>query len=110
MSLAKTNRKFVSQLRNSLDIEATQAALDRDEITPIQARNIIKWIVAVKNIRENPLYTMQDEAGQFIGEVITRGGGTSWIARRYGKGYPNDAAEFADRDEAVAFVHGKVIA
>jgi len=67
MNLARTNRKLVEQLRYSLDIEATQAALDRGQITPIQARNIVKWIVTVKDIRENPIYWLQDETGSLIG-------------------------------------------
>lgn len=94
MSLARTNKKTVEQLRDSLDIEATQAALDQGKITPIQARNIVKWIVAVKDIRENPVYPVQAKTGQFVGEIVARGG-KSWLARRYGKDYPNDTAEFA---------------
>lgn len=43
MTLARRNRKLVEQLRCALDIEATQATLDRGAITPIQARNIVKW-------------------------------------------------------------------
>lgn len=109
MSLARTNKKTVEQLRDSLDIEATQAALDQGKITPIQARNIVKWIVAVKDIRENPVYPVQAETGQFVGEIVARGG-KSWLARRYGKDYPNDAAEFAKEDEAIAFIHAKVTA
>jgi len=104
MNLARTNRKLVEQLRYSLDIEATQAALDRGQITPIQARNIVKWIVTVKDIRENPIYWLQDETGSLIGEIVARGGGASWLARRYGKDYKNGATEFTDEDEAAAFV------
>ncbi|MCY0914045.1 hypothetical protein [Massilia antarctica] len=104
MTLARTNRKLVEELRNGLDIGATQAALDRGEITPIQARNIVKWVVDVQHIRDNPMYVVVDAAGQHIGELVTTNKGLSWIGRRYGKNYPNDSAEYPDEDQAVAFV------
>jgi hypothetical protein len=108
MILARTNRKLVEQLRLGLDLGATQAALDRGAITPIQAKNIVEWVVQVKRVRENPMYAVVDAAGQYVGELVTENKGVSWIGRRYGKNYPNDSAEFTDQEHAVAFVRGEV--
>ncbi|SIR84780.1 hypothetical protein SAMN05880566_12734 [Janthinobacterium sp. TND4EL3] len=106
MTLARRNRKLVEQLRCALDIDATQAALDRGAITPIQARNIVKWVVHVKQIHDNPMFVVTDATGEHIGELISGNKGTTWTGRRYGKNYPNDAAEFADQGHAEAFVRG----
>jgi hypothetical protein len=81
MSVAKTNRKLVQNLRLSLDVVATQAALDRGEITSGQAKGILKWIATVQDILANPVYEVQNDAKQFVGDVTTQGGGMSWIAQ-----------------------------
>jgi len=106
MSLAKTNRKVVEKLRESLDLDATYAALDQGEITPVQARNVIKWITTVKEIRENPFHAIQDDSGKFVGEVTTKGAGRSWMARRYGEESRSDV-EFFSLEEAIAFVRSQ---
>jgi len=110
MTLARTNRKLVEQLRQELDLDATQAALDRGAITPIQAKNIVKWVVHVQRIRDNPMYAVTDAAGQYIGELVTVNKGVSWIGRRYGKNYPNDSVECPDQEQAAAFVRREVVA
>lgn len=110
MSLAKTNRKLFERLRLGLDLEATQTALDRGEITPRQAKNIVKWIVGVKDARENAPYAVvvTDAAGrQYVGEVVSKNRGASWIGRRYGRNYPHDSAEFTEQEDAVNFVGQK---
>ncbi|ULU27695.1 hypothetical protein [Dyella terrae] len=106
MSLARTNRNVVEKLRESLDVAAAHAALGRGEITPVQARNIIKWITAVKEIRENPLYAIQDDSGRCVGEVTAKDGGRSWMARKYGEGR-SDVVEFFSPEDAVAFVRSQ---
>lgn len=106
MSLARTNRKVVEKLRESLDVAATHAALDRGEVTPVQARNIIKWITAVKEIHESPFYAIRDDSGRCVGEVTAKGGGRSWMARKYGEGR-SGVVEFSSLEEAVTFVRSQ---
>jgi Uma2 family endonuclease len=107
LSVVTTNRKLVEQLRLGLDLEATQAALDRGEITPRQAKNIVKWIMGVKDARENAPYAavVTDAGGrQYVGEVVSKNRGATWIGRRYGRNYPHDSAEFTEQEDAVNFV------
>lgn len=108
MSVSRTNRNLVEQLRIGLDIVATQVALDQGEITQIQARNIVKWAVGVQRIQENPMHVVTDAEGQYIGELVTANKGLSWIGLRYGKKYPNDSSEFSDVEQAAALVRGNV--
>ena len=98
------NRKLVNDLRASLDVEATQAALDQGAITPIQARNIMRWIDQVNEIRTNPLYAVKDAQGQFIGSVAASEGGTKWTGRRFGADYERSAATFDSCEEAAQYV------
>lgn len=104
MTLAKTNQKLVYQLRCSLNIAAVNDALNQGKITPQQARNINKFISSVHDVRENPIHVVADDDGKVIGDVQAQGGGASWLAKRYGNHYPNDAAEFFDFEKAVAFI------
>lgn len=101
------NRKLVNDLRASLDAAAAQAALDQGAITPIQARNIMRWIDQVREIQANPLYAIKDEQGQYIGSVAASAGGTKWTGRRFGADYEGSAATFDSCDEAAQYVQGK---
>lgn len=106
-SVAKTNQKLVARLYSELDLEAVQSALDRGEITPRQSQNITKLIRGAKAIRESARHSavVFDEAtSQYVGEVVSKNNGASWIGRRYGRNYPHDSAEFAEQDDAVDFV------
>jgi hypothetical protein len=107
MSVAKTNHKLVEQLRTELDLRAVATALDRGEITPRQAQNLTRWIRAVEKIQENYKYTrvVQDPtSGQYVGAVVSRNRGKSWIGLRYGPNYPHNSAEFTAEQDAVRFV------
>jgi len=106
-SVAKTNQKLVTRLYSELDLKAVQSALTRGEITPRQAQNITKLIRASKVIRESArqVAVVFDEATrQYVGEVVSKNDGASWIGRRYGRNYPHDSAEFAEQDDAVGFI------
>ena len=96
-SVALTNQKLVERLRSGDDLEAVNSALDRGEITFRQAKNITKWIRSRETIRENYRYTavvFDDASGQWVGEVVSKNRGASWIGKRYGQKYPRDSAEF----------------
>ncbi|HCF5415412.1 TPA: hypothetical protein NIG63_006462 [Pseudomonas aeruginosa] len=56
MSLSRTNRKLVEELRAGLNKEAVEQALQQALITPRQAKTLHKWIEAVAEIRANPVY------------------------------------------------------
>jgi hypothetical protein len=106
-SIALTNQKLVERLRSEDDLEAVQSALDRGEISPRQAKNITKVITAARAIRENyrNVAVVFDEAsGQYVGEVVSKNRGASWVGRRYGRNFPHDSAEFTEQDDAVRFV------
>lgn len=104
MSASRTNRQLVNQLREGLDVEAIQVALDNGTITPRKAKNTIQFVLTVKDIRENPVYTIVDQTGRYIGEVSTKDAGASWIGCRHGQLRPLPAAEFSNIEDAKLFV------
>lgn len=104
MSLSRTNRKLVEELRAGLNKEAVEQALQLVQITPRQAKTLHNWIEAVGEIRANPVYAVQGKDGSHIGEVIASNAGRTWIARRYGKTYPA-GAEFQELELAIQYVH-----
>ncbi|MGP0172667.1 hypothetical protein ACSVIJ_12370 [Pseudomonas sp. NCHU5208] len=103
MSLSRTNRKIVEELRAGLDKEAVEQALQQVLITPRQAKTLHSWIDAVREIRANPIHAVQGKDGSHIGEVVTRNAGRTWIARRYGKTYPA-GEEFHELELAFQYV------
>lgn len=106
-SVAKTNQKLVAHLLSGLDLQAVQSALNRGEITPRQAQNITKFVRAAKAIRESyhrSELVFDEATSKYVGEVVSKNNGASWIGRRYGWNYPHDSAEFAEQDDAVGFV------
>lgn len=104
MSLSRTNRKLVEELRAGLNKEAVEQALQQTLITPRQAKTLHNWIEAVAEIRANPVYAVQGKDGANIGEVVTSNAGRTWIGRRYGKTYPA-GAEFQELEQAFQYVH-----
>lgn len=106
-AVAKTNQKLVERLRSGLNLKAVQSALDRGEITPRQTQNITKFIRAAKAIRADYRYAavvFDETSNQYVGEVVSKNRGASWIGRRYGRNYPRDSAQFTQQDDAVRFV------
>lgn len=105
-TMPANNRKLVNYLRAGLDAAATQAALERGDITPIQARNITRWIDQVRKIHAYPLHVVQDRQGRMIGEFKAGDAGNEWVARRYGSEYDTPAT-FDSQEAAIAFVCGE---
>ncbi|SOY44475.1 hypothetical protein [Cupriavidus taiwanensis] len=105
--MPKANAKRLSELRFGNDVGAINLALANGEITERQAQNMLKFIATATAIRENPLqtYPIQDQAGQFLGEVAARPDGT-WSARRYGPEYEAGGAVLASAEEAERYVRG----
>lgn len=106
-SIAQTNQKLVSQLISKQSLKAVKSALDRGEITPRQAQNITKFIRTAKTIRESAGFSavvLDETSGQYVGEVVSKNRGASWIGLRYGPNYPHDSAEFAEQNDAMRFV------
>jgi hypothetical protein len=73
-NLARKNQKLMGELRNSLDQKAVNVALVESRITQGQARNLMRWFAAVKEIRENPITRRlepleQSEARSLLAEI-----------------------------------------
>lgn len=101
----RANAKKMSELKTSLDLDAVAAALQAGEITSRQAKNATRFIEVALDIRNNPLYAVEDGKGQFIGEFHRLPDG-NWRARRYGKEFKTGGVIVSSEDEAIAYVKG----
>lgn len=104
MAALHNNRNLLDQLRQGLDLQAVEMAASRGDITRRQAKNVAKFIQTAKDIRENPVYAIVDQAGHYVGEVSAKNGGRSWIGCRYERTDPLPASEFGDFEDAKLFV------
>jgi len=99
-----TNQKLIKELLADLEIEAVERARDAERITDVQAKRLIEKISNIKDIQANPLYHIQDQNGQLIGEIATSENGTIFTALRYGSHAVNRSSTFMDYDDAVKFI------
>lgn len=102
--LARKNRKTMERLRTQGDRESVERAFLHGKITEQQAKNLLKLITAVAQVKAHPLPVLvQSETGRILGKVHPSGEGKSWEARPYGKNYP--AGEMlGSQEEAVEYV------
>ena len=100
MGTLRSNRKLVNELREGLDLQSVQAELDHGTITARQAKNIGRFILIVKDLRENPISAVLDQAGNCIGEVSAKTGGVSWIGCRYDRPRPQNSRTLRTRSDS----------
>lgn len=105
MTLSKHNKKLVRCLELSCDEMLVEEALRDGEITPRQATLLKRSIGLSREIRENPIHYVRDDAGKIIGEAQKTPCRTEWIACKYG---PDIAKlpHFADLKGVIEYVGG----
>lgn len=108
--MKKANARRLSELKFSNDPMAIDDAVANGEISARQAQNMLKFMAAVTSIREHPPQSVpiQDERGQFVGEVRPLSDG-SWLARPYGPEFKTGGTVFDSADEAQQYVESKAL-